>query len=266
MLLSFPTSSFQDYYLKVKIPQDMNYAMEFTIKLMKNKDTNQGSYQYIKTVNVNAGGDGTNVYNVALYEKKDGSINAMIPLKYGQSNINGALYYRETDKKYYLGTGGTGYEQTDKCNIVALTASWKTDVSERYGLFEMIFRPIEEGFISIVLSMTRQSEDYNIQHTTQNGTEYGRILDIDKTVCELYKVNNLVNSMNSNANLDRIGVWGHSGLMMAINGEEIKIGPSGFYELSEVPISSLGVVARDFNDSFTVDYEFSNKDTEEVGE
>ena len=96
----------QDYYLKVKIPQDMNYAMEFTIKLMKNKDTNQGSYQYIKTVNVNAGGDGTNVYSVALYEKKDGSINAMIPLKYGQSNINGALYYRETDKKYYLGIIG----------------------------------------------------------------------------------------------------------------------------------------------------------------
>ena len=54
--------------------------------------------------------------------------------------------------------------------------------------------------------------------------------------------------------------------MMAINGEEIKIGPSGFYELSEVPVSSLGVVARDFNDSFTVDYEFSNQDTEEVGE
>lgn len=258
----------QDYYLKVNIPQDINYAMEFTIKLMKNKNSNQGSYQYVKTVNVNAGGDGTNVYNVALYEKKDGSINAMIPLKYkqGQSNINGALYYREQDKKYYLGTGGTEYEQTDKCNIAALAASWKTDVNERYGLFEMIFRPIDEGFVSIVLSMTRQSEDYNIQHTTNNGTIYGRILDLDKTICELYKVNNLVTNMNSNANLDRIGVWGHSGLMMAINGEEIKIGPSGFYELSEVPVSSLGVVARDFNDSFTVDYEFSNQDTEEVGE
>lgn len=258
----------QDYYLKVKIPQDMNYAMEFTIKLMKNNDTDQGSYQYIKTVNVNAGGDGSNVYNVALYEKSNGSIDAMIPLKYeyGKTTIKDALYYREQNKKYYLGTGGNTYIQTDKRNIVAMAASWKTDVGERYGLFEMIFRPIEKGFVSIVLSMTRQSEDYNIQHTTQNGTEYGRILDIDKTVCELYKVNNLVNSMNSNANLDRIGVWGHSGLMMAINGEEIKIGPSGFYELSEVPVSSLGVVARDFNDSFTVDYEFSNKDTEEVGE
>lgn len=256
----------QDYYLKVTIPQDMNYAMEFTIKLVKNTNTDQGAYQYIRTVKVNAGGNGTNVYNVALYEKKDGSINAMIPLKYGQSNINGALYYREQDKKYYLGTGGTQYEQTDKRNIVALTASWKTDVSERYGLFEMIFRPIEDGFVALVLSMTRQSEDYNIQHTTGNGTTYGRILDLEKTTCELYKVNNLVGSMNSNANLDRIGVWGHSGLMMAINGEEIKIGPSGFYELSEVPVSSLGVVARDFNDSFTVDYEFSNKNVEEVGE
>ena len=47
----------QDYYLKVQIPQDMNYAMEFTIKLMKNSDTDQGAYQYIKTVNVNASPD-----------------------------------------------------------------------------------------------------------------------------------------------------------------------------------------------------------------
>lgn len=258
----------QDYYLKVQIPQDMNYAMEFTIKLTKNSDTDQGSYQYIKTVNVNAGGDGSNVYNVALYEKSNGSINAMIPLKYeyGKTTIKDALYYREQNKKYYLGTGGNTYTQTDKRNIVAMAASWKTDVGERYGLFEMIFRPIEDGFISVVLSMTRQAEDYNIQHTTANGTTYGRIIDLDKIKCELCQLSNLVESMNNNATLDRIGIWSHSGLMMAINGEEIRIGPSGFYELSEVPVSSIGIVARDYTDSFTIDYEFTQKDVEEDGE
>lgn len=191
----------------------------------------------------------------------------MIPLKYeyGKNNIKDALYYREQNKKYYLGTGGNTYTQTDKHNIVAMAASWKTDVGERYGLFEMIFRPIEDGFISVVLSMTRQAEDYNIQHTTNQGTTYGRMLDLDKVKCELCQLSNLVESMNNNSTLDRIGVWGHSGLMMAINGEEIRIGPSGFYELSEVPVSSLGIVARDYNDSFTIDYEFTRKDTEEVG-
>lgn len=192
----------------------------------------------------------------------------MIPLKYeyGKTTIKDALYYREQNKKYYLGTGGNTYTQTDKCNIVAMAASWKTNVGERYGLFEMIFRPIEDGFISVVLSMTRQAEDYNIQHTTANGTTYGRIVDLDKIKCELCQLSNLVESMNNNATLDRIGIWGHSGLMMAINGEEIRIGPSGFYELSEVPVSSIGVVARDYTDSFTIDYEFTQKDVEEDGE
>ena len=91
----------QDYYLKVKIPQDMNYAMEFTIKLMKNKDTDQGSYQYIKTVNVNAGGDGTNVYNVALYEKKDGSINARYSLVLSIYSIFNLLYVLRLNNCYY---------------------------------------------------------------------------------------------------------------------------------------------------------------------
>lgn len=256
----------QDYYLKVQIPQDMNYAMEFTIKLSKNADKGTETYQYIKTVNVNAGGTGKNVHKVALYNTKadgTGEVKAMIPLDYGKSNIAGYIYWRKSDNQYYLGTGGTAYNKTDKRNVVELAESWRLEVGQRYGVFEMIFRPVEDGFTSIVLSMTRQSEDYNIQHSTDSGIEYGRKVDISKMQYRLMQVTNLVTSMNSNANLDRIGVWGHSGLMMAINGEEIKIGPSGFYELSEVPVASLGVVAIDYNDSFTIDYEFTQTGTQE---
>lgn len=43
---------------------------------------------------------------------------------------------------------------------------------------------------------------------------------------------------------------------MIINGEEIKIGPSGYYELDALPIESIGIVApdNDFSNNFTIDY------------
>jgi len=252
----------QDYYLRVQIPQDMNYAMEFTIKLIKGSEDGNETYQYLKTVNVNAGGDGKNVHTVVLYEKSNGIVAAMIPLTYGTSNIKDNIYYKKENDKYYLGTGGSTYTQTDKFNEVSIIASWKVETGDRYGIFEMVFRPVEDSFTSIVLQMTRQPEDYNIQRTNGSNTEYGRKLDLSKLKYSLYQVTNLVTMMNNNASLDRIGVWGHSGLMMSVNGEEIKIGPSGFYELSEVPVTSLGIIAPDnsYQDSFTIDYEFTQKE------
>ena len=44
---------------------------------------------------------------------------------------------------------------------------------------------------------------------------------------------------------------------MTINGEEIKIGPSGFYEIKDYDITSLGMVVEDPDvDRFTIDYEY----------
>ena len=45
---------------------------------------------------------------------------------------------------------------------------------------------------------------------------------------------------------------------MIINGEEIRIGPSGYYEQDALPIDSLGVVVPDgtTNSYFYIDYEF----------
>jgi len=44
--------------------------------------------------------------------------------------------------------------------------------------------------------------------------------------------------------------------MLAINGEHIQIGQSGFYELDDYHIDSLGVVAKDNNDKFVIDYQY----------
>jgi hypothetical protein len=45
--------------------------------------------------------------------------------------------------------------------------------------------------------------------------------------------------------------------MFTINGEEIKIGQSGYYELKDFTINSLGVIVTDYDiDRFTIDYEY----------
>ena len=44
--------------------------------------------------------------------------------------------------------------------------------------------------------------------------------------------------------------------MMAINGEEIQIGSSGYYELNDFEVNDLRVVADGVKDTFTLDYQY----------
>lgn len=255
----------KDYYFRIKIPQDLNYDMEFNIKLTKSDDGSTTQYQFLKTVTVVKGGSGTNVYHVVLYEKSDGEAAAMIPLVYqaGATSVKDYIYYDSSSGAFYRGNGGISYTRTTDFNQVYLSASWKTEIGENYGIFELIFRPVEDNFTSLLLQMVRQPEDYNIQKTVDGVVEYGRKVDKDKVSFTLYELTNLKNYMTTN-NLIRIGVWAHSGLMMAVNGEEIHIGPSGYYELSQLEVTSLGIVAPndDYTNSFTVDYEYNVSEDE----
>lgn len=275
-LVIVPSTEFSrgsDYYVRLEIPQDMNYDLQFNVKLIKKQDNLNQVYQFLKNVNIVRGGTGENVYNVALYEKSDGSVDAMVPLPYKQgiTTKRDALYYDPEDMNqdkyiYYLGTGSfNGYNATTKVNFLSVVASWRQENTVNYGVFEMVFRPVEDGFTGILLEMVRTPEDYDIQRTTPDGIEYGRKVDATKTKVVLYAMNNLVNEMFKNGTLDRIGVWSHPGLTMAVNGEEIKIGPSGFYECDVVPVKSLGIVAPDneFINNFTVDYTYEVPENQE---
>lgn len=251
----------RDYYLSISIPQDMNYDMNFNLKIIKKENNTTQVYQYLKNITINRGGSGENVYSVALYEKSDGNVAAMIPLPYrsGELNTKDYIYYNSTNDAYYLGNGGTSYTRTYNFNDLSVVASWRQETGENYGVFEMIFRPVEDSFEGILLEMVRTAEDYNIQRSSPDGTtEYGRKVDINKVKYTLYELSNLVDQMNRDRTLSRIGVWGHSGLIMSVNGEEIRIGPSGYYELDAVPVESIGIVARDWNDNWTIDYEYDN--------
>ncbi len=250
----------QDYYLKVEIPQDMNYVMNFDIQLYKNA-LNVETYQFIKNVTVERGGGGDNAYTVVLYENLDGEIQAMIPLEYvaGRQNVRNSIYFQESTGYYFIGNGNTTYTRTDNHNVVTILASWKHEEGEYYGIFEMTFRPIDSGFTHILLRMVRTAEDYNIQRVQDDGsTEFGRKVNISKMKVTLYSLNNLVDVISTTGQLARIGVWSHPGLMMIINGEEIRVTASGYYELDAILITSLGIVAPDNNYSnfFTIDYEY----------
>lgn len=252
-----------DYYLYIKIPQDMNYNLSFNIKLTKQEQ--QGSteeYQFLKQITIPRGGSASNTYNVVLYEDSQENIKATIPENYqsGIQNVKDVLYYDSVNNKYYLGNGDTTYTQTENYNDIIMTASWIHQAGDYYGYAEMVFRPVEDNFSEITIEMVRTAEDYNIQGVDESGTTiYGRYIPIDSFEYTLYTLSNLVDSINPNGTLDHIGIWSHPGLLMAINGEEIRVGKSGLWEIDGIlPIESLGIVAIDYKDNFSIDFTYEN--------
>ena len=252
-----------DYYLYIKIPQDMNYNLTFNIKLTKQEQ--QGGteeYQFLKQITIPRGGSATNTYNVVLYETSEKEVRATIPKTYqaNTQNVKDDIYYDAVNDRYYLGNGNTTYTQTQNYNDIVMTASWIHQAGDYYGYAEMVFRPVEDNFSDITIEMVRTAEDYNIQGVDESGTTiYGRYIPLDDFDYTLYSLTNLVNDINPNGSLDRIGVWSHPGLLMAVNGEEIRVGKSGLWEIDGIlPIESLGIVAVDYRDNFSIDVMYEN--------
>lgn len=270
-----------DYHIKLTVPRDMNYSMNFDLQLIKSGSNADSTYQFIRNITLEQGGDNKNVYTVVLYESIDGkTIKAMIPLDY-KANVEGIMDNIYMSKittnntisyKYYICRGGTNYEEWSKINKIYAVASWKQESSGTYGVFDLTFRPIDQGFTQLLLRMVRTAEDYNIQNTVvENGkriTQYGRVLPLKKgstdptetVTCELQTMTDIVPQLTKypKIGLSRIGVWGHPGLLMIINGEEIRIPLNGYYELDAIPITSLGIAVppNSYDNFFTIDYEY----------
>lgn len=268
-----------DYYMKVTIPQDVNYTNVFSVKLVKtpagSAAANDGEvYQFLRSLSVSKGGQIDNSHLVALYGLGDGTaskaetVKAMCPIDYaefanGNKVVNGLYYKKEDGKqaKYYLYDGKT-LKLWTRYNDMIMQASWNQQAGTNSLDFELVFRPVENGFSKVVFEMSRQAIDYNIEQTDKDGNSFfGRVIDLDAFSCEIYSLSNLVKDGISEGvdELSRIGVTGHSGLLMAVNGEEIRVGASGRYELDVLPVSSLGIVAQGYQDNFSIDYTYEGK-------
>lgn len=158
----------------------------------------------------------------------------------------------------------------DKRAIHILPNTWEIRDTEKSTVtFDFVFSPkynLTEGYAYLLLE-TDRSDSYHqdIQYVEDKITYHGTRIDKDDIKIELYSVSNLLERgsngqsqiQSGTTSLTHIGVWGHPEQLLAINGEEIRIGQSGFYELNDFNINQLGVVVYDKNkDRFTIDYEY----------
>lgn len=152
----------------------------------------------------------------------------------------------------------------NKRNDAILTHIWKQSTTAEKAIFEMVFTSRYEtgSFNTIIAKLRRDSWDADIHYTLDNdasGTIYTG-LRIEPEDVDVYvgKITNLLNNSTDGAQeetVNSIGIWGHPNLITTINGEEIRVGQSGYYELNDFDINFFGVVALDGKDKFTADYQ-----------
>ena len=117
-----------------------------------------------------------------------------------------------------------------------------------------------------------EDEENYLNHLAQKSYK-GRQLIIDENNCYVYEINNLI----ENGPWNKIGIQGPSGMLCCINGEGIRVGPSGIYQLknSNYNITFLGIIPHISSDiygnlsydNFIIDYQYDfNQGTDTTDE
>lgn len=128
-----------------------------------------------------------------------------------------------------------------------------------YTTFELIFNP-NANYNQLVFELRRQALDFYITNT--DGTS-GRLMDIE--ILQFEKVLNVIGSIFPGKTLlKKIGIQGPPGLLFCLDGEEIRIGRSGVYELynDDISIAYIGFIIKDSlytqdgKDYFIMDYKY----------
>lgn len=280
------------YYMRVTIPQNNQYQTILDLKLCAG-DTNTNScdtskFQHIKRLIIPpTPANDDNYSDVLLYEVPDDNtktIKAQVldknhdQLKKGSSFstfVAGEAYRTGSsgNYSYVYATSSNHAEPITKSTFYTLLQGWNVSSSDSQATvtFDFVFSPkynLTGGYSYLVFETDRtDSYHQSIQYIDEGDgkTYYGTRLLKEDIQLELYSVNNLLERgsdglsqiQSGTDTLTHIGIWGHPEQLLAINGEEIKIGQSGFYELTDFTIRTLGVVVRDPNeDRFTIDYEY----------
>lgn len=124
--------------------------------------------------------------------------------------------------------------------------------NNKTAIIETIISP-NSAYNQIILQLVRQiPQDFQITNRIVNITDQDTVLGT---------MTNIVNIVGAEKGFMKIGVQGPSGLLMCINGEEIRIGPSGIYEIKNgYTISFIGFAIlpnEDINSNyFILDYQY----------
>lgn len=120
-----------------------------------------------------------------------------------------------------------------------------TDPNNRKANYEIIFSPLRDDIVRIGFIRKKKRYDY-----IGSGPE--RVLKL--TVNKYGQVKNLLPQItgSTNRSVSKIGVQSKPGFLMCINGEGIRVGKSGVYEIHNgVPITFFGTAADE--EHFLVD-------------
>lgn len=124
-----------------------------------------------------------------------------------------------------------------------------------YNTYEIVIPP-NNNYNQIKFELQRELEDYNKKNS--DGT-YGRVCKVEIIrLDEIYNVINYLTTIINKSALLQIGVQSAPGLLMCINGEEIRVGRSGLYEiLNGYKVTFIGfVVEPNDNKYFMLDYQY----------
>lgn len=129
--------------------------------------------------------------------------------------------------------------------------------------FELIFTP-NSNYNQIVFELKRLALDF---YTDNGDGTWGRIMKIK--ILQFDRVVNVISSYLAKnyagmTSLKKIGIQGPPGLLFCIDGEEIRIGRSGIYELynEDINISYMGFIIKDSlftqdgKDFFIMDFKY----------
>lgn len=126
-------------------------------------------------------------------------------------------------------------------------------------ILELVFSP-NASYNRVVLTLQRTAYDYTISNTEGTG---GRLIEVDAEQVETAEIYNVLQVLQGVNYLRKIGVQGPPGLLMCINGQDIRIGPNGIYEIkNQYKITSIGFIIKesdetlDKRDYFILDYQY----------
>lgn len=174
-----------------------------------------------------------------------------------------AVVYEENHPFVNLSYSGSGTPEPIGSFKISLLENSSSESAE---IVEVLFTPTK-NYSAIVIEKERDNSDWTTFFEDGKNSFNGFETSIRNDV-KIYSLKNLLKIADGEDSaiaakpnkISKIGVWGRSNLCLNCNGEEIRIGPRGYYEMSfdeTLGLSSFGVLAESESDfPFLIDYEY----------
>ena len=173
-------------------------------------------------------------------------------------------------KSYYMQIKVFKEEESEQLLTIKLVNTDKTKDNEQtletitieqgkkndFAIFEIVIPP-NQSYNQIQFVLNRVLIDYNNEN--EDGT-YGRKVNME--ILKLKEIYNVIDFLNpaieNTGRLKQIGVQSAPGLLMSIDGEAVRVGRSGIYEINNgISVSFIGfIIEPDDNKYFILDYQY----------